>query len=371
MTMKILLLSCLTGNGHNSAACAVKKELEKRGVESVIKDPVSFRSERAMRMVTSTYNNMIRKIPKVYGAVYKAGVLYDSTGLTSPVYRINAGYAKRLNTYIEENGIDAVICTHLFGMLAMTAIKRKIGSKVPAYGVLTDYTNIPFLPETDIDGYFVPHEDIKEQLVQREMEAEKIYCTGIPVDMKFAEHYEKHQAREMLGMPQDKKIFLIMTGGVGCENMIKLCNDLMKRNIENSVIYVLVGKNEVIKNKLDEKYSSTGSVFTVPFTDKVNVYMCAADVMLSKSGGLSSTEAAVANIPFVSVKSIPGCETENARFFTSKGMSLNADSDKQAIDYACELAFDKEKADNMILAQRENINPNAARDIVDLVLGHA
>ena len=111
MTMKILLLSCLTGNGHN---CAVKNELEKRGVESVIKDPVSFKSERAMRLVSSTYNNMIRKIPKVYGVVYKAGVLYDSTGLTSPVYRINAGYAKRLNTYIEENGIDAVICTHLF-----------------------------------------------------------------------------------------------------------------------------------------------------------------------------------------------------------------------------------------------------------------
>ena len=62
--------------------------------------------------------------------------------------------------------------------------------------------------------------------------------------------------------------------------MIKLCNDLMKRNIENSVIYVLVGKNEVMKNKLDEKYSSTGCVFTVPFTDNVNVYMCAADVML-------------------------------------------------------------------------------------------
>ena len=84
---------------------------------------------------------------------YKAVVLYDSTGITSPVYYANASYAQCLYQYITENGFDAVISTHLYGMEALTAIKRKAIFDVPFYGVLTDYTLIPFLAETKLDGY--------------------------------------------------------------------------------------------------------------------------------------------------------------------------------------------------------------------------
>ena len=366
--MKVLLLSCLTGDGHNSAARAVQNELDMRGIYNEIADPVSFRSEKAKRVVSSAYNNMIRKTPKTFGAVYKAGKLYDSTGLTSPVYWANSMYARRLNNYIAENGFDAVVCTHLFGMEAMTAIKKKCGGSVPCYGILTDYTNIPFLCETALDGYFVPHENIKEQLCKRGIPKESVFCTGIPVAAKFNKHYEKKQAREMLDMVPDKKVFLIMTGGVGCENMLALCDEFVNLNDENTVAYVLVGRNADMKNRIDEKYRACGRVYSVPFTDQVNVYMNAADVLLSKSGGLSSTEAAVANVPFVCVKPIPGCETENARFFASKGMALYADSYKQAAENAYALVNNTEKSEQMIASQRLNINPYAARDIVDLIM---
>lgn len=99
--MKVLILSCYTGEGHNSAARAVMEELQAHGIECEITDPVAFKSEKAQKFVSSFYNNMIKKTPAAFGALYKAGAIYDSTGITSPVYLLNAGYAENLNSYID------------------------------------------------------------------------------------------------------------------------------------------------------------------------------------------------------------------------------------------------------------------------------
>ncbi|MGN1095541.1 MAG: hypothetical protein ACI4QR_04060 [Eubacteriales bacterium] len=368
--MKVLILSCYTGEGHNSAARAVKEELERRGIESEITDPVAFRSKEAQHFISSFYNNLIKKTPKAFGAIYKIGALYDSTGLTSPVYFANSTYAEKLNDYINEKSYDTVICTHLYGMEVMTAIRKKLGHNVPTYGIFTDYTCIPFISETELDGYFTPHESISEDFAKRGTPRERIYTTGIPVSAKFSERISMKEAREILEIPQDKKMFLFMTGGVGCENMLALCDRFLGKTGEDDIAYVLVGRNDAMVEKINSKYSSCGRIIPVSFTDKVNIYMNACNVMLSKSGGLSSTEAAVSNTPFVSVKSIPGCETKNAEFFSSRGMSVNASGNDEAIEYAVKLAHDDLLAERMRLSQRQTINPFAARDIVQTVISN-
>ena len=138
--MKILILSCDTGCGHNSAAAALADELERRGIEHTVFDPLTLGGKNTERIVSSSYTGMLRKAPSAFGAIYRAGDLYSSTGITSPIYLANAMYAKRLNAYIMGGCYDRVICTHLFAMEAMTAIKRRLGSSVPCYGVMTDYT---------------------------------------------------------------------------------------------------------------------------------------------------------------------------------------------------------------------------------------
>lgn len=164
-------------------------------------------------------------------------------------------------------------------------------------------------------------------------------------------------------MPQDKKIYLIMTGGVGCENITELCDEFLKKTDSGHIAYILTGRNDELKEKILSLYPDS-RIVPVAFTDKVNIYMRASDVLLSKSGGLSSTEAAVSNIPFVSAKPIPGCETKNAMFFSSFGMSVKAENYTEAMDIAIYLAEDEEKAEKIREAQRKNINPYAARDIV-------
>lgn len=360
---KVLILTCSTGEGHNSAARALESTLKARGIPCLIQDPVSFQSERMQHAVSSLYNNMIKKTPSVFGAIYKLGDAYAASNLPSPVYWANAQYAAPLKKFILENGFDTVICTHLYGMEVMTAIGKDESFPVSCYGVLTDYVCIPFIGDSDLDGYFVPCPQARDALVRKGIASEKIFLSGIPVDPAFSRRMDQAQARTKLSIPADQKMFLVMTGGVGCENMLGLCREMTRRLKDDGTIYVLTGKNENLKRKLDEKYASEPRIKTVAFTRDVPVYMAAADVVLSKPGGLSSTEAAVANIPLVHIHAIPGCETYNANYYNDNGIAMLARSDEEAAEFASLLAYDSLRSEQMRQAQR-NLIPRYAADTI-------
>ena len=359
---KGLILSCGTGEGHNSAAHAIEDALRDRGIEFEMIDPISFRSEGARKRVSSLYNNMIRKTPRMFGVVYKMGSLFEKTRITSPVYYANCLYAEKLGDYIKQHSFDSVICTHLYGMEAMTKVRKNMD--IPSFGILTDYTCIPFISETKLDKYFIPVESMIDEVTGKGIPKEKLAVTGIPTAKRFSSEMTKAEARKRLDMPQDSRIYVAATGGVGCEKMEGFCDELLKAEQGDFRLYLLVGRNNTMKERIDKKYENEPHIETVPFTKEINVYMRAADVMISKPGGLSSTEAAVANVPLVHVHTIPGCESANVKFFSENGLSLYAKSSKEAALLAKELTTDLEKAEQMKKNQRRVISCTAAEDIV-------
>lgn len=363
---KVLILSSGTGEGHNSAAHAIEDALADKNIEFEMLDPISFRSEGAKKRVASLYNNMIRKTPRMFGVVYKIGSLFEKTRMTSPVYYANCLYAKKLAKYIKENSFDAVICTHLYGMEAMTKIRKE--TDIPSFGILTDYTCIPFIGETKLDKYFIPVESMTDEVTGKGIPKEKQVVTGIPTAKKFSDKMTKEEARRRLDIPLDSRIYVAATGGVGCEKMEGFCDELLKVEQGDFRLYLLVGRNNAMKERIDKKYENEPRILTVAFTKEINVYMRAADVMISKPGGLSSTEAAVANVPLVHVHTIPGCESANVKFFSENGLSLHAKSSKAAAIFAKELTHDLEKAEQMKENQRRVISRTAAEDIVNEIL---
>lgn len=363
--MKILILTCHTGDGHNSAANAIAQEMEARGWDYEIADPVGIRSKRAERVVCSCYNELIRRTPRAFGLVYRAGQAVSNIPLKSPVYYANKAYAGKILRYVEQGGFDAVLCTHLFGMEVLTALRRK-GFALPTFGIMTDYTCVPFFRETELDGYFIPHRDLVPEMMAKGLPEEKIYPTGIPVDKKFRQEISQSEARKELNLPEDKKIAVIMTGGVGCETMASLCRAVSELTVEGLAVYVLVGRNEKLASIL---HNICPSVHTVSFTRDVFLYLKAADVLLSKAGGLSSTEAAVAGVPLIHVKTIPGCESYNAGFFFRKGLSIAVSSPRQAAEKTEFLLTHAEAGEEMRRAQRQQINPFAAKEIADRIAG--
>lgn len=366
--MKVLLLSCSTGEGHNSAAKAVGEVMTGAGIEWEIKDPVSFNHEKSPKRIAKAYNDLIKRTPSLFGAVYKIGAAYEATRLPSPIYSLNAKYSEKLNDYIVSGGFDAVVTSHLYGMEALTAIMRNHPDHVPFFGIITDYTVIPFTRDTALDEYFIPHKELVPDFEKKKMRSDNLIPTSIPVSPKFRMQISKEDARKELGLPVDKRIILIMSGGVGCESIKPLVKKFRKYGIPEDRFYcVLAGNNAKLKETI-AKSCSSDKVQAVGFTDKVHLYLKAADVVISKSGGLSSTEVAVANVPVVHFKPIPGCETCNARFYEAKGMSKLAKNSKEALKIAEALLGDEAEKQSMVEAQRREINAFSADDVVKRVI---
>ena len=201
--MKILLLSCSTGEGHNHCALAVKEALDARGHETSFLDMLHMFGAPGPLSFDKILNRISTKAPDVFGMMYHAGAMYSATGVTSPVYMANIRHARQLNAFIRDNGYDAVVCSHLFPMETLTFLRRWERCDVKCYGILSDYTCIPFLAETDLDAYFLPHSKVRELCIQAGMPTEKLIVTGMPVAARFLAPMDKAAARAALGLPAD------------------------------------------------------------------------------------------------------------------------------------------------------------------------
>lgn len=366
--MKILVLSCSTGEGHNSAAKAVMEALAAKNIESELIDPISFKSEKMMRRVSATYNNIITKTPALFGFIYRIGAIYESLHLKSPVAWANSKYAEKLSEYIKFREFDAVICTQLFTMQAMVAAKEKHGIDLPVYCVLTDYTVIPFYKDAkSLDLHFAPTDSVKAKLIKKGFPEERLMTTGIPTSPKFNLNLTKSEAKKMLSIPEDKKVVSILSGGAGCGKIIKICRKMNKRIDSSHVICVFSGKNEKLRDKLKKEFGDSDKVKIISFTPDVNIYIKASDVTLSKPGGLSSTEIAAARCPLVHLKAIPGCESYNIKYFTENGLSLPGKSVRAAVAQTERLLSDAKLAEDMQKAQERFIPNNSAELIANKI----
>lgn len=367
--MKVLLLSCNTGQGHNTAARAVMDELIQRGVHCEMRDALAFAGELASKVVSNTYIKMATDAPKVFGKLYQAGDVITNPYVKSPVYAANLTYARKLGKYIRENGFDAVITSHVFPAQALSHLSKHERVDAKTYFIATDYTCHPFTDEIEPDLYFIAHEELIGEYISKGLPREKLCPTGIPVQMKFAEHPGRAEARAQLGVDADSKIYLIMTGSMGFGDISPMVTRLACGAGRRDLIYVMTGRNEEMKAEIDAMHVQDERISAIPFTTEVPLYMSAADVLLTKPGGLSTTEAAALNIPIVLSAPIPGCETANADFFGKKGMAVCVESGEAAAYAALWLASDQEKRKRMLAAQKQEINARAAEAICDYVMG--
>ena len=365
--MKILILSCNTGEGHNSAAKAIGEELSRRGVEFEIKDSLAFASESFSRQVCKAYINLTLNLPKAMGATYKMAESNKSHH-RSFIYTVNSICAPALHKYLEKTKPDAVVMTHLFAGEVITAVKKQYAYKIPTYLVSTDYDVCPRFEETDVDRYFIPHDHLVQDFIDRGIPKQKLSVTGIPISHRFLDLLPQKEAKERLGLCRTIQYALIMTGSMGYGNTRELVDLFLKEAPANCGVVVLGGNNTRMKTELRERYPGSKRVIVVDFTTEVPLYMDACDLLLTKPGGLSSTEAAAHGIPLIHTTPIPGCESDNVAFFGTHGMSISADGNEKTVRLAAYLLGDADARARMLAAQNQYINKNAADDLCAVVL---
>lgn len=369
--MKALILSCNTGQGHNTAGKAILECLNERGIPCEMVDTLSIAGDKASQTISDIYVNITTKSPVVFQMLYKAGEFISTDRFKSVIYQANKVYAGTLGEYIQSNGFDTIIMPHLFPAEALTYLRKSRGLPVSCFAIATDYTCIPFWEETEMDYYFIPHADTAEEFIQKGIPAEKLIHTGIPVSKKFCERMEKAKARKELNLLHTGFYYLIMTGSMGFGKVQLLTETLLRQCTDNDQVIILGGSNEKLKVTLREQFAGDNRVLVLDYTDQVPLYMDACDVLFTKPGGLTSTEAAVKNIPIIHTEPIPGCETINADFFASHGLSISCKNEEEMVSAAVRLAKEPDLQQQMLSAQRREINPRAGEDICDFILQHS
>lgn len=359
--MRVLILSTATGQGHNSAAESVKEYFESHGCEAVLLDVLKLTNKDISSPVSRLYANITVHTPWFFGFLYHLGDFISSAKRRSPVYYFNAKYADSLYKKITEFNPDVIVCPHLFGAEVITKIREQYGLKTPTVYIATDYTCIPFTEETRLDVYIIPAKELIDEFAKKGIPKEKIVPLGIPVKARFKSSTPKSEARKRLGLCA-KHVYVIMGGSMGYGKMDKLASAILRRDKEAQVA-VLCGRNENLYKKLLNKQN----VVPFEYIDGVDIIMDAADVLLTKPGGLSSTEALVKGVPTVLTCPIPGCESKNAEFLSSFGMAVSAKSVSKAADAAVDLVRSPRKVQRMIEAQNKNIDKDATKKVGDLI----
>lgn len=364
--MDALILSCGTGGGHNTAARAIKEEMEKRGFRTVMLNPYTLRSDKLADRIDNSYIEVVKKAPVVFGTVYKAGELYSRLPFHSPVYFVNGSMISAMEDYLRQHSFDVVITTHLYPAEILTNMKRR-GMKLPkTIYVATDYVCIPFTEETECDAYVIPAEDLTDAFAGKGIPREKIFPLGIPVHSRFSPKISRSEARSRLGITPEGPILLVAGGSMGGGRIDRMINELdcesfRSRKIEQIII---CGSNRVLYEKLCRHKIPHRKV--IGYTDQMELYLNAADLFLTKPGGLSSTEAAVCGIPMLHMSAIPGCETSNVKYFSDRGMSIACHSAKDVIGSSFCMLGDNNLRQEMIRNQKKHVNGNAASQICDL-----
>jgi processive 1,2-diacylglycerol beta-glucosyltransferase len=358
--LNVLVLSCSTGQGHNTAAAAVMEALLARGAECTLLDPFSLKREQLAKRVADAYIRNAVYAPALFGAFYKLGGLISSPNGRSPVYWSNTRYARELAAYILRGGYDACVTSHLYPAEALTYLKRKKRVSIPLYTVMTDYTCSPFWEETRPDVCFTPSEEISALCKKHGMAGDCLHAVGIPVRAITRERLEQKACREQLGLPNDAPLIVVMGGSMGGGKMAAVVTELMRRTDNTVWIAALSGSNEALAKKLNKRFGGEARLRVVGYTNQAALWMRACDVLLTKPGGLSSTEAAVTGVPLVLSAPIPGCETCNAAYFERHGMAERAFRPADAAMRAIALLNDAARRENMLLCQREHVFADAA-----------
>lgn len=274
---KVLVLSCGTGGGHNSAAKAIVQRLNEKGVKADFKEYLEIINPKLCKIVNQLYIKSTGNQGRVFKRVYKIGEMYDKTKLLSPVYGLNRLAKNKLYQYIKKNEYDYFVTTHLFAAQALTCIKKEY--PIHFIEIATDYTYIPFWKETNPDYMIIPHEELKNEFVQKGMPSEKIKSIGIPVNKQFSDEINRQECLKELGLNEKEKYILVMTGSMGFGNVFHLV-ECLNNEIEEKII-VVCGNNQELYQQLQDR-KRLNKVIPIGFTNKIAEYMRISQMVLTK-----------------------------------------------------------------------------------------
>lgn len=383
--MNFLILSVTAGEGHNSTAKALKAELEASGNECTILDTFNYISPAIAKIISEGYLLVTEKMKGTYKIGY---TLAENRPIASTMHKLNPhkpakepmkmislSMSDELEEFIKADRFDVIIFTHPFSGIMLDILKSKGSIANHTVGILTDFTFHPYWENCTANDYVVtPDRLLLHQARRKGFRDEQVLPLGIPINPKFSSNIEKSKARRKLGLDPDNPAILVMGGSMGygniADNVAAIDSMSFDRNFQ---IITVCGNNADAKAEMDEfSKTSKHKVLATGFVDYVSLLMDASDVIITKPGGLTTSESLAKGLPMIIVNPIPGQEERNSEFLLNNGCAM-ASSKTRPIE---ECIYQLLTSDVRLNAMRECISaiakPNSTRDLASFVieLGH-
>ena len=327
---RILIFYVRAGAGHERAARAVERATQQLdpGAEVIVRDALEHGSPFFKAFYASTYNRMVARLPRVWGFVYRRSERTPIEGFRQEVRtRLTLWNCRGYLDAVERYRPDAILCTQFLPAEVFAYLRERGAVRVPVACAITDYSIHPIWVYRGIDRYYVAADSVKEELEDTGVvPAERIEVTGVPIDPRFAITMPAVDARKALGLDPDpaRLTILLMGGGFGwgpIEGMLDVVRDLPGY----PQALVIAGRNEQLRKRLLERARGHEDRIKVHgFTDQMDLFMAASDLIVGKSGGLTSSEAMARGVPMVIFRPIPGQEERNCDFLQENGAALRA-----------------------------------------------
>ncbi|MBQ1793949.1 MAG: glycosyl transferase [Peptostreptococcaceae bacterium] len=385
MSKKVLIMSASTGGGHNRAARAIKEELTQKvidgeTIECEIIDSLKLVNTTMDKIISTGYEKSAIYTPKAYGKVYR---MSESNLASKNEFKDNvltSFMARKFKKLVLDKQPDLIVGTHPFPMIALSTLKKAYNQEdtlfknnnvsiPPLITVLTDYTTHPTWIQNEIDYYIVGHEYVKELLVSEGVSPNKVKPFGIPVEKSFLHNRDRDVVLSELGLDSDKLTVLLMGGSFGAGNIKETLTELLDIDRDFQII-VITGKNISLKEKLEKNlniYPHNKNVCVLGYTNNMNDILASIDVLITKPGGLTTTEALLKDVPMIVPYYIPGQEEENLDFLCNCGSALRT-TKKYSLSVLLKVLIDDTSRLDLL---KENIKSickfNSSQNIANLI----
>jgi processive 1,2-diacylglycerol beta-glucosyltransferase len=366
---RVLLLSASSGAGHIRAAQALEKAFSARG-DCVVQhvDAIRYVSKLFQRVYDKAYITMVRRVPELMGVIYERTDQPWNHPRRLAMDRLNTQPMIRM---LKRTQPDLCVATHFLPaeIIAWLIDKRKLRARHAI--VVTDFDVHALWLCRVVDRYYVALQESVEYMARVGVPREKLRVTGIPVDPIFASAVDRGAARKRLGLDPNAPTILVAAGGEGVGPVEQIVRDLLSMRKPWQVVGI-AGKSEKMLHRLEGLARSAGTLesgtprlHAVGFTTEMDHYMAAANLLVGKAGGLTTSEALACSLPMALIEPIPGQESRNADHLLEAGAAIRCNNLPAAAWKIATLLDDPERLSRMQQAAKGLARPTAAAAIAE------
>lgn len=361
---KVLVVSLRAGVGHVKAAEAIERAIKKNKKDIIVEniDFLDYSNILSKKFYSQLYIDVVKYTPDFYAWLYK-NVKTASTSFRLIFDRINA---QKFKQEVLKFSPDLIICTHFVAANLLTYWREKNNLNYKVWLVVTDFEAHKLWLDKRVDAYFVAVDFVKKQLIKWGINEKAIHVTGIPINEKFTKTYDKEKTRKKLKI---KNIFTIdvFSGGFGMGPVEKIIQSILKIK-DDFQIMIITGRNKELYKRMNElAKTSDKKILTYGFVDNIEELMTAADIIITKSGGLTVSESMAMGSALLISNPIPGQEEANSRYLLEHKAALRADSPAKITEALKKILNNKDILLKLSSNMKKIAQPVAAKKIIEFI----